>query len=102
MSGSAYAGRGTLYLLKQFRNCERFSVVGFRSWWIYIEIRADIDIWHLQGIPPTHEHLGPGMELDNGSSNAMEMRPADAEWLVRNAQELNGESTRSDFLRNYR
>jgi hypothetical protein len=42
------------------------------------------------------------MELDSGSRNAMEIGPADAEWLIRNAQELNGESTRSDFLRNYR
>jgi hypothetical protein len=55
-----------------------------------------------QGVPPTHEHLGPGMELDSGCSNAMEMVPTDAEWLIRNAQELNGESTRSDSLRNYR
>jgi hypothetical protein len=56
----------------------------------------------LQGVPPTHEHLDPGMELDSGSSNAMEIRPADAKWLIRNTQELNEESTRSDFLRNYR
>jgi hypothetical protein len=56
----------------------------------------------IQGVPLTHEHLGPGMELDSGSSNAMEMGPADAEWLIRNAQELNRESTRSDFLPNYR
>jgi hypothetical protein len=42
------------------------------------------------------------MELDSGSRNAMEMGPAQAEWLRRNAQELNGESTRPDFLRNYR
>jgi hypothetical protein len=55
-----------------------------------------------QGVPLTHEHLGPGMEINSGSSNAMEMGPADAEWLIRNTQELNGESTRSDFLRNYR
>jgi hypothetical protein len=32
----------------------------------------------------------------------METEPADAEWLIRNSQELNGESTRSDCLRNYR
>jgi hypothetical protein len=55
----------------------------------------------MHGVPLTHEHLGPGMELDSGSNNAMEMGTADAEWLIRNAQELNGESTRSDFLRNY-
>jgi hypothetical protein len=56
----------------------------------------------VQGVPPIHEHLVPGMELDSGSSNAMEMGPADAEWLIRNAQKLNGESTRSDSLRNYK
>jgi hypothetical protein len=39
----------------------------------------------IQGVPPTHEHLDPGMELDSGSSNAMEMGPADAEWMIRNA-----------------
>jgi hypothetical protein len=61
--------------------------------------RLDRDI---QSVPPTHEHLSPGMELDNESSNNMEMGPADAELLIRNAQELNGESTRSDFLRNYK
>jgi hypothetical protein len=55
----------------------------------------------LQRVPPTHEHLGHGMELDSGSGNTMEMRPADAEWLIRNVQELYGESTRSNFLRNY-
>jgi hypothetical protein len=54
------------------------------------------------GVPPTPDHLSPGMELDSGSSNAMEMEPADAEWLIRNSQELNGESTKSDFLLNYR
>jgi hypothetical protein len=57
---------------------------------------------NVEGVRPTHEHLGSRMELDSGSSNAMDMGPADAEWLIRNAQELNGESTRSDFLRNYR
>jgi hypothetical protein len=60
------------------------------------------DLRSAQGVSSTHEHLGPGMELDSGSSNAMEMGSADAEWLIRNSQELNGESTRSDFLRNYR
>jgi hypothetical protein len=55
----------------------------------------------IQSVPLIHEHLGSRMELDNGSSNAMDMGSADAEWLIRNAQELNGESTRSDFLRNY-
>jgi hypothetical protein len=56
----------------------------------------------IQRVPFIHGHLGPGMEPDSGSSNDMEIRPADAEWLIQNAQELNGESTRSDFLRNYR
>jgi hypothetical protein len=60
-----------------------------------------VALLEIQDIPPTHEHLGPGMEMDSGSSNAMEMEPADAEWLLRNAQELTGESIRSDFLRNY-
>jgi hypothetical protein len=55
-----------------------------------------------QGVPPTGEHLGQRIELDSGSSNAMEMGPDDAEWLRRNTQELSGESTRSDFVRNYR
>jgi hypothetical protein len=45
----------------------------------------------IQGVPLTHEHLGPGMELDSGSSKAMEMGPADAEWLIRNAEKLNWE-----------
>jgi hypothetical protein len=36
----------------------------------------------VQGVPPTDEHLGPGMELDSDSSNPMEMGPADAEWLI--------------------
>jgi hypothetical protein len=26
----------------------------------------------IQGVPPTHEHLGNGMELDSGSSTALE------------------------------
>jgi hypothetical protein len=56
----------------------------------------------IQGVSPTHEHLGPGMEPDSGSSKIMEMEPAEAEWLIRNAQELNEESTRSDCLRNYK
>jgi hypothetical protein len=66
------------------------------------ECGQSVALLELQSVPPTHEHHGPGMDLDTGSSNAMEMRPADAEWLIRNAQKLNGESTRSDFLRNYR
>jgi hypothetical protein len=55
----------------------------------------------LNSVPPTHKHLGPGMELDSDSNNTMEMGSAEAEWLIRNARELNGESTRPDFLRNY-
>jgi hypothetical protein len=66
------------------------------------ECGQSVALLELQGVPPTHEHLGPGMELDSGYSNAMEMGPAEAEWLIRNAKELNGESTRSDCLRNYR
>jgi hypothetical protein len=58
-------------------------------------------IGFIQDVPPIHKHLDPGMELDSGSSNAMEIGQADAEWLIRNAQKLNGESTRSDFVRNY-
>jgi hypothetical protein len=33
---------------------------------------------NIHGIPLTYEHLGPGMELDSGSSKDMDMETADA------------------------